>query len=77
VITQASVRLNTLRRAFFGDEDASPPSFWLTGGSRAQPHSFLTSSYPLVAKGRVLQHGRSRHQKGVGQRDDREQPGHE
>ena len=33
----------TLRRAFFVSEVPSPPIFWLTGASRAQPHSFFST----------------------------------
>ena len=33
-----------LRRAFLGEEEGSPPVFWLTGAGRAQPHSSLSVS---------------------------------
>ena len=41
-------------RAFLGEEDGSPPSFWLTGGVRVQPHSCFSSSWALCPKTRSL-----------------------
>ncbi len=35
---------HALRRAFLGEEEASPPVFWLTGAARAQPHSSFSAS---------------------------------
>ena len=50
---------------FLGEEEASPPDFWLTGGARVQPHSLLLShcspcmlQCPVISSNTVASAGR-------------------